>query len=473
MSADSLADAQERLAQVKREIKTYERAFQAEHGRPAEREEIKRDATIWKKYVEYKELQRQLSKTRSPRREKPEPKPMSDHGRILKERRANNVSATPQRRSRVEDKLEKPAPVVQEVEQTPACIRFALGPTPQKDGEVLGIFDMLPSATPSKGKDVSAQETAQVVGATPSKPSASASSDPLLSRTPQSSSKRYYLGAFAGTPLKRKCEDHLYTPNTAKRQYATPSFLRRDTSLISIPEDDNDTAMFPPPFKKRGLVRSLSTIIQGLKKQEEKRMDDDWDIMDEIEAEERGEAPKPAAPKVLVEDSQVEMPLGPDQGAESSEDEGKGDRGALDADGRPRKVWKKKGLKRQTRRVVMRPVVHKPGKAVPVEEDAEESADEVVGETQPAEFAKDDARDGDGDAEWAEEAGEEALTEKIRKDVKSRQAAKKKAALKPMEDDRGKKAKKGKPDAHTNYRRLNIKNKNSKAKGRGGRFGRR
>lgn len=37
---------QQRLGEVKREIKKYERAFQAEHGRPAERDEIKSDATI-------------------------------------------------------------------------------------------------------------------------------------------------------------------------------------------------------------------------------------------------------------------------------------------------------------------------------------------------------------------------------------------------------------------------------------------
>ncbi len=46
MSEETIAVVQQRLGEVKREIKKYERAFQAEHGRPAERDEIKSDATI-------------------------------------------------------------------------------------------------------------------------------------------------------------------------------------------------------------------------------------------------------------------------------------------------------------------------------------------------------------------------------------------------------------------------------------------
>jgi len=386
--------------------------------------------------------------------------PVNEQSKVLRERSVNTLSATPQKRSRMADKLEVLEPTVQEVEQTPAAIRFGLGPTPQKDGEVLGIFDMLPGGTPSKGNDVLGAHAVNIVGATPSKPTAPASSEPILSRTPQSSSKRYFLGAFAGTPMKRQRTDSVYTPSTPKRQYATPSFLRRDIPLAPIEEDDDATTL-APPFKKRNLVRSLSTIIQGLKKQEEQRMDDDWDILDEIEAEERGEAPKPKEAEVLVEDSQaVEMPLGPDQGVESSEDEGAGDRGRLDANGNPRKVWKKKGLKRQTRRVVMRPVVHKSVKAVPAEEEgAGDGEGGVVGERQLG---------------GQNEAGEPLDDSDDETSVKT--AKKKKAKLEQANAaiEAGKKTSKAKPDKHANFRRLNIKSKNAKPKGRGGgRFGRR
>ena len=377
------------------------------------------------------------------------------------------------------------APTIVEEEPTPACVRFALGPTPQKDGEVLGIFDALPAGTPSKSTDIPAVAPDLAVSATPSK-HATSSSEPTLSRTPQSSGKRFYLGGFVGTPLKRKREDEDCTPSTAKRLFATPSFLRRTIPLARIDEDDNEGGTTAPSFKKRGLVRSLSTIIQGLRKQEEQRMDDEWDIMRELEEEdESSNSGKGKATDVLVEDSQgIEMPLGPDRGAELSEDEADVDPGSLDANGNPRKVWKKKGLKRQTKRVKMRPVLHKPKKVTTEElpRDAEVES-EVVEETQdlssksmPREeeaidTAPEDLEDGGNESD--DENGIEqpdikpkSKKQKKQKDVKSK-------TQDGAGDKKDRKPTKVNALAHTNFRKLKIKNKNSKANGRGGRFGRR
>jgi hypothetical protein len=190
-------------------------------------------------------------------------------------------------------------------------------------------------------------------------------------------------------------------------------------------------------------------------------MDENWDIMDEIEADTRGEV---VAPKVLAEDSQAaEMPLGPDKGVESEEDEDV-DPGALDANGNPRKVWKKKGLKRQTRRTNMRPVMHKPKKAVQMEEsDGEGSVVNIVGETQLLEGEGDHASEDDA------ESGEE------RNDSQQSTTTKKKGGKNKNDDTntKDKAKKKVAPSAHANFRRLKIKSKNSKANGRGRKFGRR
>lgn len=279
---------------------------------------------------------------------------------------------------------------------------------------------------------------AATVNATPSKSSAQQSSEQKLAKTPQSSAKRYYLEAFGGTPLKRKRDDEdVFTPSTVKKQFATPAFLRRNRSLAPIDEEDGEGAALP--FKKRGLVRSLSAIIQGLKKQEEERLEDEWDVLNEIEAEGSGGGDtRPKGDKALVEDSQaVDMPLGPDQGVES--DEERGDQNALDANGQPRKVWKKKGLKRQTRRSIMRPVLHKAQKAV--------------------DDGKGDDDESDDAASQGEASGDEPKT-----------------TTKPGAAEDGKTEKKKRKvsaQAHANFRKLKIKNKNSKANGRGGRFGRR
>ena len=437
------------------------------------------------KYKEYDRLRRNTSDTKSTPQKKAR---IDSNGDVtaLRERPANSVAATPRRGLEGKTSIQLlQAPATVEEEPTPACVRFALGPTPQKDGEVLGIFDALPAGTPSRGADVLNAVPELAISATPSKHAVS-SSEPTLSRTPQSSGKRFYLGGFVGTPLKRKREDDDGAPSTIKRLFATPSFLRRTAPLARIDEDVNEGGSSAPPFKRRGLVRSLSTIIQGLRKQEEQRMDDEWDIMRELEEEE--ECPNPGKGKaadVLVEDSQaVEMPLGPDQGPELSEDEADVDPGSLDANGNPRKVWKKKGQKRQTKRVKMRPVVHKPKKVT-----AEELPEKTVVESEVVEETQDlssKSRPGEGEVTDSEPAdpgdrGDESEYEceaqQSETERKSKKRQKQKTVpSKPQEGDDGKKQRKTTKVnalAHTNFRKLKIKNKNSKANGRGGRFGRR
>jgi hypothetical protein len=352
-----------------------------------------------------------------------------------------------------------PAPPI---EATPAFIRRALGPTPQKDGQVLGIFDIALSATPARAKDSPSKARSQPLTRTPSK-SGATDSELLLTRTPQSSSRRFLFDAFAGTPLKRKSDDadleNIDIGSATKRRFATPSFLRRSFPLTSISENaSNPETTSAAPFKKRSFVRSLSSIIQGLRQQEEERMDEELDMLNELEDEAMGvirpkktpAAPTAAAADVLVEDSQaVEMPLGPDKAGQSSEESSDEE----NTGGFIRKPWKKKGLKRQTRRVIMRPVTHKAPKAGsgdPLLTIDEEDAEEAVQETQ----------DADGNAVTEGEDGGKPSHDNITKST----------------DENGQKAKTKKmisAQANANFRRLNIKNKNSKAKGKGGRFGRR
>lgn len=254
---------------------------------------------------------------------------------------------------------------------TPQALRQRLGPTPQKDGQILSLFDNLYSCTPSKSHSRDALGSIDAnVAATPSKVNAFSIQGSLdaenarLSRTPQSSGKRYMLDTFA-TPVKRKRDEVACTPTSGRGVASTPAFLRRSTTdfLSTLDptaedEDAEDNGKRAPPFKKRGLVRSLSSIIRNLRDQVEETLDEDLELMREMEAEAEGEVyvrpqtkSNKKVPEILVEDSQVDMPLGPDRGDESDEDEPDKNDG-LDHEGKPRKVWKKKGLKRQTKRVI-------------------------------------------------------------------------------------------------------------------------
>ena len=446
------------------------------------------------KYKEYDRLRRKPTAVQlTPSKGESLPAKNDING-VLQERPANSICATPKKTLKETKSLQGPISSAEiDQEPTPACIRTALGPTPQKDGAALSIFDMLPAATPSKGVTALTSTAEAIVSATPSKTAAS-SSNPEHSKTPQSSSKRFFLDAFAGTPLKRKREDGGYTPRTTKRQYATPSFLRRNFPLARIDEDSHETAAAQPPFKRRGIVRSLSTIIQGLKKQEEKRMDEDWEILEELESEERGEKVLPKVAKVLVEDSQAaEMPLGPDKGVDSEDEASDKDNTALDANGKPRKAWKKKGLKRQTKRVKMRPILHRPKKAadsavldIDTLEDVEGEPG-IVEESQPpqrkqAHSGQDDSDNDDpeiaGDLEGSEyeQDDQQSDQEGAKKSSKKRKAKQKDAIEAERDTNSNAQAKKGRkvnPQAHANFRKLKIKNKNTKANGRGRKFGRR
>lgn len=163
------------------------------------------------------------------------------------------------------------------------------------------------------------------------------------------------------------------------------------------PIDEEESNAMLPPRRMKPLSRSFSAIIQDLKNQEEERMEDEWDVLDELEAEENGTAaPKKKAEQVQVSDSQlVVMPLGPDRAPDESESE---EEIALGTNGLPRKVYKKKGLKRQTRKANIKPVLHKPKKAADMEEKADVDDDEAVAETQlerPDQSASDNVLNGD------------------------------------------------------------------------------
>ena len=115
---------------------------------------------------------------------------------------------------------------------------------------------------------------------------------------------------------------------------------------------------------------------------EEEAADEDLDALHEMENEAAGisSKPPPKAPEppkdVVVEDSQSRLPLGgfDDEAMFDSEpEEAKGQ------DGQPLKVYKKKGQKRTTRRVKMKPVRSKPSFQAPTPNGDEDSEDEIAG----------------------------------------------------------------------------------------------
>lgn len=367
------------------------------------------------------------------------------------------------------------------VSVSPPARRTSIGPTPQKDGQILGILDGLSSAsnskTPSKRNVIDpATNTGQ---ATPSKRSIShgealepPSAGKQHHKSPLSNSKPSHLNTFL-TPSARRIINSI-TPSSRSgvsklRFDDTPAFLRRD-SQRAYPEKEKEgledsVSWSPIAVRKlpKAAGRGLSALVKGLRDMEEEQFDDEMDILRELEVggAATSNAPKP---KILLNDSQVpDMPLGPDGGGNSEdsddfENEGKG------RDGKPLKVWRKKGQKRTTRRVLMRPNVTKwkPEPEWKGEKD-EEDEEAVVEETQ----VTDRKQMGDeGDYEETELHTEDELGEAMRRRKKGKDKSEEKKASAVA------KVKKTSATAHANFRALKIKNKQSKGK-RGRQFGRR
>lgn len=249
--------------------------------------------------------------------------------------------------------------------QSSSPLKTAIGPTPQRDGKALGLFDLLSESGGSTATP-SATRIASVKGMSAQTPSkkrktmdtiaeeeeaAEEESTPRGERTPASSGKIYDLSALFATPTawkyssivedeaskgrfgnNRANQPNPQSPTNADpANLETPSFLRRSTSGIFNSSNPNaDTGGLSPILVRKPqqfVGKGLSQIVQGLRDMEEERLDDDLDALREMEIEQQGTG-------VEVADSQI--PVDPA------------------AQGR---TYKKKGQKRTTRLVRMKPVV--------------------------------------------------------------------------------------------------------------------
>jgi hypothetical protein len=476
----------------------------------------------------------------------------------------------------------------------------AIGPTPQRDGKVLGLFDLLSNSgrssqsTPSTRKrkvDTIGDEAnrggsaadGSVIEQTPSRKRTRGGNGggDLLdhlggstprghqrhSRTPASEGKKFMLSQFFATPstmrfaaiadgqnetLEDRAVDRVASAQqTPLRTHvlgnrvngagdidlpaldATPAYLKRSCSfkdrLLSVSASTTGTTEFqktnlassssiltgPPTLRRyKSGPKPLSEIVRGLRQMEDEQHDDDLDALREMES---------GRVNVLVGDSQAaETGAGTGNGSmEVGVEAGEENRAFA-------KVWRKKGQKRTTRRANMRPVKMKPKKenqwvaedsgsedgSEAVEEtqqvvkDAQETLDDgeeqYLGEVLSSHAARaqdsikvvedhndsasgsssefEDNSDRDELDDYEEGTGHKVRGKRVRNndsEAKTTKSTRGKGKHKDKDTGAADKAKQKKrptinPNAvsHQNFRSLKIRNKNSKAKGGRGRFGR-
>lgn len=257
-----------------------------------------------------------------------------------------------------------------------------------------------------------------------------------------SDSKRQYLDTFI-SPLKSR-DSNVGAQTPSKLHFDTPKFLRRHT-LSTVDENGDFDKPAPLRLPRKPLGRGLSEIVASLRKDEEDKADEDLEALREVEAEELGQPiPKkaPAKQGVEVEDSQhPQLPLGgfDDEGQFDSEpDEGK------DTNGQPLRIYKKKGQKRSTRKVNIKPTWNKRPPTTAQEKKDVDEDDEVVPKTQfnDAPFDEDD----NGISSASEAETKEKASKKRKKDTKE----KKEGPVKKV-------ARKVNELAHANFQKLKLK----------------
>ncbi|KAI9892572.1 MAG: DNA replication regulator sld2 [Vezdaea aestivalis] len=488
MATEAFEGAPTESAKLRQELKDWEYAFAAANGgRKARRDDIKKNPAIASKYKEYTKL-RSVSSNIVPA--DPSSKPRCQESRSKSKRKSVDLTETPSKRPRSSQSFATPSKstkqsevydspaVVRNLVITPPIFRTSLGPTPQRDGKALGLFDLLTptpakndtQATPSKLRSTSTfgQKKLAQPGRTPPKPKPSRSSNPVSQTpaTPQSthSSQLLITPAFLRRDSYRFTHDSPFGPD----KQADSSI--QNTSNYEV-TDSPVLVRMPAAPPKRG----LSYLLAGLRRAQEEQLDE---IEEAARTADEGYEDVTSRAKVMVADSQ--MPLGPDgQAIEVEADEKEKDKDGEGED-KGKKGWRKKGQKRTTRRVVIRPnrskasVAQRDDNAAEAEE-GDGPAMEDKGSDEKQVGAKDDSKNrqhndwASSDDDMSDFLDDEAKTPS----KKQKKPSKPESKPKDAEVAKGKKGpKKINPNAnsHANFKRLKLRNRGG---GGGGRYGRR
>jgi len=310
---------------------------------------------------------------------------------------------------------------------SPSVQRTIVGPTPQRNGRVLGLFDLLSPA--SAKKTSSGARRGQLLAATPSRGGRAVDSTPSrprvgphLSQQNTPSNNRVSPPKFVLTP-SRNALNKQATPCSTRISKApaldeTPEVLRRDSQRFDFPHlqrseraadgtndgerpdifDDIDGLMnmsWSPVAARRPrppLKRSLSSLAGGFTRVREENKSapsaqrdqgtDDGEYQDGgVQVGDSQAGTSNLFGRDIV--STTDLPLGADgerEGDNSGEDDDE-----LNRDGRSRRVWKKRGQKRQTRKGTLKPLRGhwKPEPTwVGEKESGDEAGEVVVPETQ-------------------------------------------------------------------------------------------
>ncbi|KAK4226641.1 putative DNA replication regulator sld-2 [Podospora fimiseda] len=503
MDDQTKAEYESLSLQVRADLKKWEADWADSHnGKKPSRNDIKQNPDIAQKYKQYSKLRDIVS------------------GKIPPPSIARLAPTTPSHRSKTfQTPRKSEAKTPGTVSRTPATNRklfspalpTSIGPTPQKDGRVLGLFDLI-GKTPSKPTETLPS------GLTPRKRRASevgGLTTPSAKRfhpaaTPTSKSQTELFGSET-TPLHERPDNNLRKTPSSNRsinfKFSTPAFLRR-TILPPVDEQDENGEWKVGPLRlPRKLLpgkgpRGLSQIVTNLRTIQDEAFEDEEEALRGMEGGENGPAPpvtsKPnptaaaSSDPIEVNDSQLGPPELPRQPKEKPvllsafddetlyDSDDSSQQQQLGRDGLPLRIFKKRGQKRTTRKVNMKPTRTKRPATTTAEPGSESEDDEVIAETQhqnapPPE--EDLLRSGSKFEGEESDFDELSMGPKKKKEKKEATKEAKKSKEKEKNESEGvikKTVRMVKATAHVNYKRLKLRNNGAKGgPGHNSRFRRR
>ncbi|KAG5997127.1 hypothetical protein E4U52_005007 [Claviceps spartinae] len=464
---------EEKSKDLRAQLKRWENEWAQTHdGKKPGRQDIKDNAEI--DYNKYRDIRSGKiappSKLEPRLRKRPsEPAPAETPPKRAK------YAVTPKKQHTCDDELMS-TPTISRKLFSPAPVTF-LGPTPQREGRVLGLFDLLVEkelGTPSRGNNARAQRTPSRAGvndlSTPSRRTGTLDLDSpeKLGRTPMSSSRRHMLDMFATPQKKRRGSIDGNTPSSiSKLQFDTPAFLKR-YSRATVNENAMFTDMTPLRLPTKPLVRGLSEIVASLRKVQDDVLEDDLEALHEMENE-ASDMPKPTSASSHAKPSPPTAPttasvsasvLEPDNegrpmllgGFDTEEMYDSAHEDGIDRHGNPLPTYKKKGQKRTTRKANIKPTMKRRPTAVAHQDGSGE--DDIDADTVPeTQFSA--GPDADGDYQDAPNSDDEAPHGGDDKAKKAKKTKKKDGPVKKV-------ARKVNELAHANFKRLKLRNRGTK-----------
>lgn len=262
-----------KLLRYKRRIKDWEKQFLAENGKLPSKSDCKADKEIWKAYKTYTQL-KEADKIVKPQEKEGSGKPI-DTAKEEKSKSTASAKADPE----LEDN--------EELQEPELGLNAEFGPTPQANGKVLSIFDMIvspPESSPLKQKkqDISIGQFSSPTKPLSYLPSPRKAHSADVFKTPTKAPRKLQftdLTPLRGSPTKKSVLAQLQQASSPQKPLTvteltlgeeTPLYLGKVNKMFLFKEEDSDSSpikrnVYSTPVKKSTSPVNFNTTPSPLK----------------------------------------------------------------------------------------------------------------------------------------------------------------------------------------------------------------